>query len=102
MVNGLLPGTFLLPNHELPMIREVFIVETLTQLMSLGGGRDALKLADRSVLSKDLSGGGWQCPVRRVVATPLTRVMNFHSTILGKGTLHKHVTAWCFSAAKLS
>jgi len=40
------------------MIREIFIVETLTQLISLGVGRDALKLAHRLDLSKDLSGGG--------------------------------------------
>lgn len=102
MVNAPLPGTFLLPSHELLMVREVFIVETLTQFLSLGVGHDALTLADRLDSSKDLSGAGWQSPVRRVVATLLTRVMNFHSTVLGEGTLCKCVTAWCFSAAKLS
>lgn len=67
-----IPGAFLLLSHELLMIREVFIVETVTQLVSVGVGCDAFKLVDRSNWSKDLSEGGWQCPARRVIATPLT------------------------------
>lgn len=58
MVNAPLPGAFLLLSHELPMIKEVFIVKTLTQLVSLGVGHDALKIAGRLDSSSDLSGGG--------------------------------------------
>lgn len=31
-MNAPLPGAFLLASHEFPMMKEVFIVETLTQL----------------------------------------------------------------------
>lgn len=73
----------------------------MAQVIFSGGGCDALKLADRSGLSKDLSGRGWWCPLRRVAAL-LTWMMNLCSTVPGEGTRHEYVTTWGFRGGRLS
>lgn len=81
------------------MMGKVFIVETLTWLAIVGAGGDAPQLAGRWDLSKDLSGGGWQCPVRRAVAALLRQAKNPRSPVLGEGTLcvnaSRHVLPCC-------